>query len=64
MKTVCPVHRFAYSGNVCPFCEKERIAKLSQKYVSKKYDLIEPKDNAPKQLTDEDIQKLKLKFNC
>ena len=32
MKQICPIHRFSYEGNKCPFCEKERIDRLAQKY--------------------------------
>lgn len=62
-KKMCPVHRFNYSGNKCPFCEQDRINSMVQKYnkpiVSKKESII---DNNI--ISEDDIMKLKEKFNC
>ena len=33
MKQICPIHRFSYSGNKCPFCEQERLEHLAKKFV-------------------------------
>ena len=32
MKQICPLHHFFFNGNNCPFCEQERIERLSQKF--------------------------------
>lgn len=68
MKNICPTHHFAYSGNVCPFCEKERIESLSARFVKseKKYAVnktIKKPVEVEKDVTEDDLQKLKAKFN-
>ncbi len=56
-KKMCNIHRFNYSGMKCPFCEQERISKLASKFIKKDI----KKDN--KEITQEDIERLKNKFN-
>lgn len=34
-KKFCPTHRFSYSEDKCPFCEKDRLNTLSKKYNNK-----------------------------
>lgn len=67
MKQICPIHRFSYSGNKCPFCEHERLEKLAQRYVVvDKPDVvgnvnIQERYNKP--ITEDDLKKLTTKFN-
>ena len=70
MKTICPIHRFSYSGNACPFCEKERIDRLVQKYNVKlpidHAELLKPKLKPKKgdlEITEEKLKQLVNKFN-
>lgn len=28
MKQTCPIHHFTYSGDHCPFCEKDRVSNM------------------------------------
>lgn len=67
MKQICPIHRFSYSGNKCPFCEKERLDKLAQRYVVVDHlDVIgnyKPKTNNDIEITEEHLKKLTEKFN-
>jgi len=57
MKTLCPIHRFSYNGNTCPFCEKERINSLVHKFIKAPKETI-----VEKGISEEDLQKLKEKF--
>lgn len=62
MKTLCHVHMFRYSGNTCPFCEKERIDKMYKRFVKKSENQIEHVSE-PKEITQSDLERLKAKFN-
>lgn len=67
MKQICPIHRFSYSGNKCPFCEQERLDKLAQRYVVVDHiNLLgnyEHKTNNDVEITEEHLKKLTAKFN-
>lgn len=56
-KQICNIHRFAYSGNKCPFCEQDRIKHLAHKFYKPKQVKIN------NEVTDDDLEKLKQKFN-
>lgn len=58
MKTICPLHRFMYSGAVCPLCEKERIERLAKRYNPK---VIEKQINE-QPITEEDLKILIQKY--
>lgn len=64
MKNLCTTHMFHYSGNKCPFCEKERIEKLCKRLVKTDGD-IKPVENKKKsnEITMDDLERLKAKFN-
>lgn len=55
-KKMCNIHRFNYSGRVCPFCEQERINKLASKFEKRQV----KEENG--EITQEDIERLKNKF--
>ena len=61
-KNYCSTHHFYYKSLTCPICEKERIQRLEREYVkindSKKNVIQEERE-----ITEEDINKLKNKFN-
>lgn len=61
MKLICPIHHFSYSGSMCPFCEKERIDRLAQRYKVEETVHIENKKE--REITQNDLQKLMNKFN-
>ena len=61
MKVVCPIHRFSYSGNVCPFCEQERINYLTRKYGGEECEVVTKKKE--REINENDLQKLMEKFN-
>lgn len=67
MKQICPIHRFSYSGDKCPFCEQERLEKLAKKFVVIDHlDIIgnyKPKTNNDIEITEEHLKKLTEKFN-
>ena len=67
MKQICPVHRFSYSGEKCPFCEHERLEKLAQRYVVvDKPDVVSNvniKERYNHPITEDDLKKLTEKFN-
>lgn len=60
-KKLCPTHMFHYSGNNCPFCEQERISHMCKKFNKPK--IIKPKPVYKEEITVDDIEKLKAKFN-
>ena len=66
MKQICPIHRFSYSGNKCPFCEQERLAHPAKKFVVIDHlDVIgnyKPKTNYDIDITEEHLKKLEEKF--
>lgn len=71
MKQICPIHRFSYSGERCPFCEKERLDRLVQKYgvvdhIVDHTELLKPNLKPTKEdleVTEESLKKLVNKFN-
>ncbi len=67
MKQICPIHRFSYSGDKCPFCEQERLEKLAQRYaVVDKPDVVgnyKTKTSNDIDITEEHLKKLTEKFN-
>lgn len=66
MKTICPIHRFAYKGDKCPLCEKERIDRLANKYVnSGNEELVNLKKEKKleRNINENDLKKLLAKFN-
>ena len=67
MKQICPIHRFSYSGNVCPFCEKDRINGLAHRFVktveSNANSVHNDKKRTQHEITENDLQKLMNKFN-
>lgn len=67
MKQICPIHRFSYSGNKCPFCEQERLEHLAKKFVVIDHldviDNYEPKTKKDIEITEEHLKKLVEKFN-
>ena len=67
MKQICPVHRFSYSGSVCPFCEKDRIDALTHRFVktveSNTTSVHNVKKRTQHEITENDLQKLMNKFN-
>lgn len=56
MKQICSIHRFSYSGNKCPFCEKERIDNLAKRYNVDVIDHAELLKSDLKQPTKEDLE--------
>lgn len=67
MKSFCTIHCFHYSGNVCPFCEKDRIASLAKRHVKKEdnpkitNDVKKPAE--PEKTMEEMLSALTAKFN-
>ncbi|MDE6285042.1 MAG: hypothetical protein K2M17_04785 [Bacilli bacterium] len=61
-KKYCNVHHFNYSGYKCPFCENDRISSLSHRYV-KVVEVVKPKVENNREITQNDIERLKEKFN-
>lgn len=69
MTSICPIHKYTYSGPECPYCSKERFERLSKRFVtppekksvgnyshsdSKKYEM---------EISDESLNALIEKFN-
>ena len=66
MKQICPIHRFAYSGNVCPFCKRDRIDGLAHRFVKTVENNVVSDHNTrgiQNEITENDLQKLMNKFN-
>ena len=67
MKQICPIHRFSYIGNVCPFCERDRINGLAHRFVktveSNTTSVHNDKKRTQHEITKNDLQKLMNKFN-
>lgn len=71
MKQICPIHRFSYSGERCPFCEKERLDRLVQKYgvvnhIVDHTELLKPELKPQKgdlEITEDKLKELVNKFN-
>lgn len=51
MKTFCPTHCFNYTGNVCPFCEQDKISAYARKYTQPK-PVVKQEEYKPKQKQD------------
>ena len=64
MKQICPIHRFSYSGNKCPFCEHERLEKLAQRYVAEDHLKYKHKKQEcyDKPITEDDLKEPTAKF--
>ena len=60
MKQICHLHHFFYNGENCPFCERERIERLSQKFDK---NTSEVKKDETHEITEEDLERLKQIFN-
>lgn len=58
IKKYCNTHCFNYNGNVCPFCENDKIMKLQSQFLK-----LGKKIKQAQEVTEEDINNLKLKFN-
>ena len=56
-KTLCPIHRYMYSGMVCPFCQQDKLSKFTHKQHKEE-------SNKPvhKDLTMDDLVMLKNHF--
>ena len=67
MKQICPIHRFSYSGEKCPFCEQERLDNLAKKFVVIDHLNVlgnyKHKTNNDIEITEEHLKKLTEKFN-
>ena len=67
MKQTCPIHHFTYSGTLCPFCEEERIQRLAHRYeISAESNVVgnfKKSEHFEKEISDDDLSKLALKFN-
>lgn len=57
-KKICPVHRFSYSSDRCPFCEKERIGNMARKFMK-----APGKKEEDRGISQSDLEKLMEKFN-
>lgn len=59
-KKLCPIHHFNYSGEKCPFCEKERINNLVNRFkeTKKSQSVV-----SEREITQDDLKKLRDKFN-
>lgn len=57
-KTLCPVHRYYYTGNSCPICQQEKYEMYSRRFVTPEIQQVK----VEKEVTDEDLMKLKAKF--
>lgn len=58
MKKLCEIHRVYYRGEKCPYCEQERIEKLTKTFVKEE----KPKDK-DREINEDDIARLIEKFN-
>lgn len=58
-KNYCPTHHLYYTGQECPLCASERVNGYAKKFSSK------PKEEKviEKEISEEDLNKLKDKFN-
>ena len=66
MKQICPIHRFAYSGNVCPFFFFFRIDGLAHRFVKTVENNVVSAHNTrgiQNEITENDLKKLMNKFN-
>lgn len=60
-KKFCPTHCFNYNGVKCPFCEKDRIHNLTRRFYKESKTVENPQTDG-KEITINDLDKLKLKF--
>ena len=58
MKTICPIHRYKYNGNLCPVCAREHKERIEAMYADEIAEYT--KSNT---ITDDDIVRLSEKFN-
>ena len=56
MKQFCQTHHYFYESVNCPFCEKERFDRLSRR-------LVKVENSQSREISKDDIEKLKNKFN-
>jgi hypothetical protein len=61
-KTLCPTHHLFYTAVECPLCRQERLEHYSQKYVGNTSE-VKPKAEKDREITADDLSKLKNKFN-
>jgi hypothetical protein len=61
-KTLCPTHHLFYTAVECPLCRQERLEHYSQKYVGNTSE-VKPKVEKNREITADDLSKLKNKFN-
>lgn len=61
MKKFCSTHCFNYSNIKCPFCEKDRIRNLTHRFY-KETKIVPKLVEEEKEVTINDLEKLKLKF--
>ena len=61
-KTLCPTHHLFYTAVECPLCRQERLEHYSHKYVGNTSG-VKPKVEKDREITADDLSKLKNKFN-
>ena len=61
-KTLCPTHHLFYTAVECPLCRQERLEHYSHKYVGSSSE-VKPKVEKDREITEDDLSKLKNKFN-
>ena len=62
-KHLCPIHHYMYSGTTCPLCEKDRLENLAHRYVKSPIQEKPKHEEKPREVTEEDLNKLVEKFN-
>ena len=60
MKSICPIHRYKYNGNVCPICAREHKERIEAMYAD---EIAEYTKAKAKPITNDDIVRLSEKFN-
>jgi len=61
-KTLCPTHHLFYTAVECPLCRQERLEHYARKYVDNTSE-VKPKVKKDREITADDLSKLKNKFN-
>ena len=61
-KTLCPTHHLFYTAVECPLCRQERLEHYSRKYAGNTSE-VKPKVEKDREITADDLSKLKNKFN-
>ena len=61
-KTLCPTHHLFYTAVECPLCRQERLEHYARKYVGSTSE-VKPKVEKDREITADDLSKLKNKFN-